>query len=174
MPVIDACLELRATRAPAAARIARVVVRGHPLMRERTDRPEIDTGREARVSLQHSAAVSFLFGAAGLAQYEDAYVVDPAVRALRARVAFQEDAAVPVEAAIVELHLVDGTTLTEHVRHGRGTPGRPMSDDELDAKVRELIAFGAPSIDPAGLIAASRGIEAEADVSRIIRMTVPQ
>src|SRR5436190_694928 len=73
-PVIDACLELRAKHAPAAERISRVVVRGHPLMRERTDRPEVETGREARVSLQHSAAVAFLFGAAGLQQYEDARV----------------------------------------------------------------------------------------------------
>ena len=29
-------------------------------MRERTDRPDVETGREARVSLQHSAAVAFL------------------------------------------------------------------------------------------------------------------
>src|SRR5215469_5924846 len=33
-PVIDACLELRARHAPAPAAIERVVVRGHPLMRE--------------------------------------------------------------------------------------------------------------------------------------------
>ena len=92
-PVIDACLELRARHAPAPEAIERVVVRGHPLMRERTDRPDVATGRDARVSLQHSVAVAFLFGAAGLAQYEDACVADPAVRALRARVVFEEDPA---------------------------------------------------------------------------------
>jgi 2-methylcitrate dehydratase PrpD len=173
-PVIDACLELRAKHAPAAERIARVIVRGHPLMRERTDRPEVETGREARVSLQHSAAVALLFGAAGLQQYEDACVADPATRALRARVAFQEDPAVPVEAAIVELHLADGTTASEHVRHGRGTPGRPMSDAELDAKVRELVAFGAPLVDASGLIAAIRDIEETNDVSQILRLTAPK
>lgn len=172
-PVIDACLELRAKHAPAAERIARVVVRGHALMRERTDRPDVEDGRSAKVSLQHSAAAALLFGAAGLQQYEDACVADPAVRALRAKVSFQEDAAVPVESAIVELHLADGTILSEHVRHGRGTPGRPMSDDELDDKVRELVAFGAPFVDAPALIAAIRGIESEADVSRIVRMTVP-
>jgi 2-methylcitrate dehydratase PrpD len=117
--------------------------------------------------------VAFLFGAAGLAQYADACVADPAVRALRARVAFQEDAALPVESAIVELHLADGTILSEHVRHGRGTPGRPMSDNELDDKVRELVAFGAPFVDAPALITAIRGIEHEPDVSRILRMTVP-
>jgi len=95
------------------------------------------------------------------------------VRALRAKVGFQEDATLSVESAIVELHLADGIILSEHVRHGRGTPGRPMSDDELDAKVRELAAFGAPFVEVSGLIAAIRAIEEEADVSRIVRMTVP-
>jgi hypothetical protein len=33
-----------------------------------------------------------------------------------------------------------------HIRHGRGSPGRPMSDAELDGKVRELITYGAPFI----------------------------
>ena len=172
-PVIDACLELRARHTPAPDAIDRVVVRGHPLMRERTDRPDIASGRDAKVSLQHSVAVSFLFGAAGLAQYEDACVADPAVRALRSRVVFEEDPAMPVESATVMLHLADGTAQSEHVRHGRGTPGRPMSDAELDAKVRELAAYGAPFVDAAGLITAVRGIEDEADPTRLLRLTVP-
>src|SRR4029077_19958453 len=70
-PVIDACLELRARYASVPGAIERVVVRGHPLMRERTDRPNVANGRDAKVSLQHSVAAAFLFGAAGLAQYED-------------------------------------------------------------------------------------------------------
>src|SRR5579884_1192706 len=57
-PVIDACLALRARHRPAPAHIAQVAVRGHPLLRERTDRPDVETGREARVSLQHSVAVA--------------------------------------------------------------------------------------------------------------------
>jgi 2-methylcitrate dehydratase PrpD len=94
------------------------------------------------------------------------------VRALRAKVAAEEDESVPVEAALVTIRLTDGTSLTEHVRHGRGTPGRPMSDDELDAKVRELIAAGAPKIDAPGLIAAIRAIPGEPDAARIVRLTV--
>src|SRR5215207_3514113 len=172
-PVIDACLDLRARYAPAPEAIDRVVVRGHPLLRERADRPAVETGREAKVSLQHSVAAAFLFGAAGLAQYEDACVADPAVRSLRAKVAFEEDPNVPVEAAIVTVHLDDGTTVGEHVRHGRGTPGRPMSDAELDAKVRGLAVAGAPSVAAPALIAAIRGIEAEADAARIVNMTRP-
>ena len=172
-PAIDACLELRARAAPEAEAIDRVLVRGHPLMRERTDRPNVETGRDARVSLQHTVAAALLFGAAGLAQYEDDCVTDPAVRALRARVVFEEDPEAPVESATVTLNLTDGTEQSEHVRHGRGTPGRPMSDAELDSKVRELAAYGAPFVDAAGLIAAVRGIEGEADPIRLLRLTVP-
>jgi 2-methylcitrate dehydratase PrpD len=171
-PVIDACLELR-RHLPAAEQIAQVIVRGHPLMLERADRPAVETGREAKVSIQHSVAVAFLDDAAGLAQYADRRVADPAVRALRARVAVEEDPDVPVEAAIVTVRLTDGSSFSEHIRDGRGTPGRPMSDDELDGKVRELAAFGAPFVDMPALIAAIRGIEQESDVGRIVGFAVP-
>jgi hypothetical protein len=92
---------------------------------------------------------------------------------LRARVAVEEDAGVPVESAIVTVRLADGSRFSEHVRDGRGTPGRPMSDDELDGKVRELAAFGAPFVDMPGLIAAIRGIEQESDAGRIAGLAVP-
>jgi len=172
-PVIDACLELRARHAPAPGAIERIIVRGHPLMRERTDRPNVSSGRDAKVSLQHSVAAAFLFGAAGLAQYEDDCVADTAVRALRRRVVFEEDPATPVESATVTVHLAEGAQHSEHVRHGRGTPGRPMSDAELDAKVRELAAYGAPFVDATGLIAAVRAIQDEADPTHLMRLTVP-
>jgi len=148
-------------------------VRGHPLLRERADRPAVETGREAKVSIQHSVAAALLHGAARLAQYEDSCVADPAMRALRARVAVEEDEGIPVESARVTLRLDDGSSLTEHVRHGRGTPGRPMSEDELDAKVRDLAAYGAPEIDAPSLIAALRAVETVTDVAGILRMTVP-
>jgi 2-methylcitrate dehydratase PrpD len=170
-PVIDACLDFRERHAPAPDSIRRVIVRGHSLLLERTDRPVIQNGRDAKVSLQHSVAVAFLFGAAGLAEYEDACVADPAVRALAARVEAVADDTVPVESAYVTVETETGK-LEQHIRHGRGTPGRPMSDAELDTKVRGLIAFGSPVVDADRLIAAIRGIEGEADASRIIAMTV--
>ena len=48
-----------------------------------------------------------------------------------------------------------------------------MSDDELDAKVRELAAFGAPAVDVEGIIAAIRGLADAPDVAPIVAMTVP-
>ncbi|MBV9551892.1 MAG: hypothetical protein JO032_03760, partial [Alphaproteobacteria bacterium] len=67
----------------------------------------------------------------------------------------------------------DGPKIEETVRHGRGTPGRPMSDLELDAKVSECAAFGAPFVDAPALIAAVRDIETLGDAAHIMRMTAP-
>jgi 2-methylcitrate dehydratase PrpD len=170
-PVIDACLELRRRLPLPVEQIARVVVRGHSLLRERTDRPVVSTGRDAKVSLQHSIAVALLQGAAGLTQYTDAAVADPAVQAFRAKVSAEDDPAIPVEAAVVTIHLPGGSRLEQRVEHGRGTPGQPMSDIELDAQVGELAAFGAPFVDVPALIATIRDLEALGDAAHIIKMT---
>jgi 2-methylcitrate dehydratase PrpD len=170
-PVIDACLELRARLEMPVGEIAQVLVRGHPLLRERTDRPDVGDGRSAKVSLQHAVAVALLQGAAGVAQFADAAVADPVVQALRARVTAEDDPSIPVEAASVELRGKDGSSVSEYVPLGRGMPGRPMSDIELDIKVSELAAFGAPFVDTPALIAAVRDIETLGDAAHIMRMT---
>jgi len=169
-PVIDACLDLRPA-VPAPEAIARLTVRGHPLLLERTDRPAVDDGRSAKVSLQHSVAVALLYGAAGLAQYEDRCVREPAVRALAAKVTAEADPAIPVEAAEVVLDLAGGETRRQFVRHGRGTPGRPMSEPELDAKVAELAA-ATPFVDAGRLIAAIRAVETLDDAGSIVNLCV--
>jgi 2-methylcitrate dehydratase PrpD len=94
------------------------------------------------------------------------------VQALRDKVTAEDDSAIPVEGAVVTVGLDDGSSLSERVRHGRGTPGRPMSDIELDAKVSELAAFGAPFVDTPALIAAIRDVVALGDAAHIMRMTV--
>src|SRR5216684_898977 len=96
-PVINGCLELRERHALTADRIARVTVRGHPLLRMRADRPDVTGGREAKVSIQHSVAVALLYGAAGLAQYTDQCVAEPTVLDFRRRVVVEEDPSIPVE-----------------------------------------------------------------------------
>ena len=80
----------------------------------------------------------------------------------------------PVDSAALTVEMTDGRVLREHVRDGRGTPGRPMTDPELDAKATELIGFGAPHVDAPALIAAVRGLEDEPDAARTVRLTVPK
>jgi 2-methylcitrate dehydratase PrpD len=169
-PVIDACLELR-PKVGEPQRIERISVKGHPLLRERADRPAVTAGREAQVSLQHSAAVAFLFGAAGVKEYSDACVNDPAVLALRRKVEAEDDATIPADAAIVAVRTATGEMLTAHVAHARGSLARPLSDRELEAKLRDLAAYGAPGVDAGGLIEAIWAIDQAMSMSNVMGMS---
>jgi len=150
-PVIDACLELR-PKLGEVGHIERIMVKGHPLLRERADRPAVTTGREAQVSLQHSVAVAFLTGAAGVKEYSDACVNDPAVLVLRSKVFAEDDTSIPPDAAVVSLRTTAGDMLSAHIAHARGSLARPLSDRELEDKLRDLARHSAPDVDAGRLI----------------------
>lgn len=57
-PVLDCVLDWR--RDNPVTEVARVVVRGNPLLGARADRPDVSTGRESQVSMQHAVAVALL------------------------------------------------------------------------------------------------------------------
>jgi 2-methylcitrate dehydratase PrpD len=171
-PVIDACLELR-PQVGDVARIERIMVRGHPLLRERADRPAVTTGREAQVSLQHSVAVAFLTGAAGVKEYSDDCVNDPAVLALRSKVTAEDDASIPADAAVVSLRTTTGDLLSAHIAHARGSLARPLSDRELEAKFRDLAAYGAPGVEADRLIAALWTVDQTNSAGDVMKMALP-
>ncbi len=140
-PVVDACLEIRARESLSPDMIAGVHIRGNPLLRQRADRASPRSGREAAVSAQHTAAVCFLYGEAGVRQYTDRSVAEPSVQKLGALVTVEERSDIAVEAAAVHVRTIDGRTLDAFVPHALGSLQRPMSDAQLDGKVRDLSRF---------------------------------
>jgi 2-methylcitrate dehydratase PrpD len=140
--VIDACLVLRQEHALTAADIAEVIVSGDQLLLDRGDRT-VTNDRDARVSIHHCAAVSLLFGAAGLNEFSEAVVHDPAVVALRGLTTAGLNADSPRGAATVAVRTIDGRVLESTVLHARGSTERPLSDQDIEAKVRELAVYGA-------------------------------
>lgn len=131
--VIDACLELREG---LESEIAEVVVRGPQLLLDRGERP-VRNERDARVSIQHAAAVAFVRGKAGVAEFEPEAVDDPALAAFRAKVRSELDPAAPNASATVILRAADGRERTATVRDARGGPAKPLTDTDLEAKLRE-------------------------------------
>ena len=69
-------------------------------------------------------------------------IQDPAVLALRGRIDLvaspELTAAVPARQAVVEISTASGTFL-HHARDVRGTPGNPMTADEIEAKALDLV-----------------------------------
>lgn len=131
-PVIDAVLELLVR--VAGARVEAVTLHGHPLLRERTDRPDVVSGRLSQVSAQHAIAISLLRGRPGLAEFEDAAVA--ATLGGRPRIDFIDDAGRDLSSVRAEFHLRgEGSTLIE-IPAARGALSNPLTDSDIEAKLR--------------------------------------
>ncbi len=135
--IIDACLNLRRAHDIDPQAIESVTVSGDALLLARGDR-DVRNERDARVSIHHTAAVALLFGAAGLREYSPDVVADEHVRAFRSRVRAALDSGLPRGAARVDLTLRNGRAISATVLNARGSAAHPLSDGEIEAKVREL------------------------------------
>lgn len=140
-PVIEACLQL-ASREEGVRnleqRLQSVEITGQKLLRDRTDRPGVKTGRESQVSAQHAVPVSLLRGRAGLAEFSDEAVMDPRIRALGEKVRFTVDDNMSIDAAKVTLHFMEGPSVTVSVEQARGSTARPLTDQDIEQKFIEL------------------------------------
>jgi 2-methylcitrate dehydratase PrpD len=96
------------------------------------------SGLAGKFSIFHCAAVAAIDGAASIRQFDDERVNDPTVVSMRDRVRIVVDDDLPKDAAVVTVVLTDGRRLTRDVRHNKGTPGKPMTDVEIEGKFLDL------------------------------------
>ena len=167
--VLDACFELRRKYALVAADIAAVTVSGHPLLLARADR-KVANERDAKISIQHSVAAVFIFGAAGVREFSDAVVMEDAVVEFRARVHAEIDPVLAVGAARVCVRMTGGKIFNTQVVHARGSLERPMTDAEIESKVRSLAALGFPACDVDRVVDAVWELERMKDVGELVRL----
>jgi 2-methylcitrate dehydratase PrpD len=143
-PTIDAALEV--SRKIKAAEIDRVEVATYAAAVDVCDRPRPTTPYEAKFSLQHSAAIALLDGAVGFASFESE------ARQRAARIA----SAVTVRAddrfnraypgswgAEVVVTLNGGKRFATHRAHCKGDPEAALGRDQMIAKARDLLTYGA-------------------------------
>jgi 2-methylcitrate dehydratase PrpD len=161
-------------RAHAGEAVARVVLRGNPLLSVRTDRPDISTGRESQVSVQHAVAAALVLGQAGLDQFTDDCARDPRVIEMRRKVEVIRDPAIATIAAEVELWTTDGTKHALSTTAARGSPSNPMSDREIEDKLRTIAAAWRPGHDVQSLINGVWALERSNDVASLLALTVPR
>jgi 2-methylcitrate dehydratase PrpD len=169
-PVVDAALALRQEPGFVLEGVELIVVRGHPLLAARADRPNVTTGREAQVSVQHSVAAALLFGEASLGQYTDACVSDPAVLALRAKVHVERDDTIDIAAAALHVRTKDGRSRIVNVPAARGSLARPLTDREIEDKLRALATRWCPTCNVQSLIDAVWALDHADDASLPIHL----
>jgi 2-methylcitrate dehydratase PrpD len=117
----------------------------------------VDNRTMPDLCLQHMIAVMLVDGTASFrSAHDQKRMQDPAILRERAKVDLIPDEALdrllPKRVAIVEVMLVDGSQFSERVEAVRGTAENPMTQDEIVAKSRDLIAPALGSATCASLI----------------------
>jgi hypothetical protein len=93
---------------------------------------------------------------------------------MRRRIAVIRDPAVAVTAAEIDLHTADGKTHRLSNAAARGSPTNPMSDGDLEDKLRAAADGWQPGYDAAPLIEGIWTLERSADAARLLTLTVPR
>jgi len=165
--VIDACFKLRARLNRGVDDIASITVQGSALLLARGDRP-VRNQRDARVSIHHCAACALLSGAAGVPEFAEPIVFRPDIVSLRQKVRAELDTSLPDGAARVGIHLASGETLSETVMAARGSLADPLSDFDIEAKLRDCSRLGETVWNADAVIEDVWRLDALADVSSLM------
>jgi 2-methylcitrate dehydratase PrpD len=104
------------------------------------------TGLQGKFSMPYCVAVALLDRTVGLAQFDDARVHRPDVQALMPKVRMfihpeqTTRESLPTRFSDVAISLTDGRRLTRRIRHAKGQPQNPLTDEELTVKFQDCAA----------------------------------
>lgn len=148
-PFIDCAVRLarRGIRPEDVAEIVCKVGEGtvHRLWEPLALKQSPPTPYAAKFSGPYTVAAGLVFGGAGLAEFTEASLADPAVRAVAGKVRYVVDPDNEYPANYtgdVEIRLTNGEIVSDHQGQLRGGTREPMSRDELVAKCAANLAFG--------------------------------
>jgi 2-methylcitrate dehydratase PrpD len=172
-PTIEGCIELHRTHGLKPAEIVAVRLRVAPLVLDLCNQQNITKGLQGKFSVYHGAAIGLVRGQAGLDEYTDAAVNDPAVKRVRELVTATGDPGLTEDQAHIEVERADGRRVTWFVEQSLGNIHRPLSDRQLDDKFRRCAARALPA-DAADVVLDRcwRLTELD-DVSALVDATVP-
>ena len=175
---IECAIELAERHSLAPDDIVEIACGVHYLIPETVFHVNPQTGLQGRTSIPYCVARAILDRRMGLAQFTDAKVQDPAVRALMAKVKTVVPPELSREAlrgrvnaiaapATLEIRLRDGRTVATRVEHFRGAGERPLSSEEVVGKFRECAGT---VLDDAGVARAQtliEGLDGVADAAEL-------
>jgi 2-methylcitrate dehydratase PrpD len=166
--VIDACFKLRAKLNLRIDDIESITVQGSALLLARGDRV-VRNERDARVSIHHCVAIALLLGTAGVPEFADATVFRPDIVSLRQKVKAALDASLPDGAARVMVRLHSGETFEELVMDAKGSLADPLTDRDIEAKLRDGARLGLTDWHTDRVIDHVWRLDTLADVSNLMK-----
>ena len=115
------------------------------------------------------ARILMLLGLAGVPEFADATVFRPDIVSLRQKVRAALDASLPDGAARVIIQLTSGETFSEIVMAAKGSLADPLSDRDIEAKLRDGAQLGGTDWDIDRVIDEVWHLDTLADVSSLMR-----
>lgn len=134
---------------------------------------------QAKFSMQFCMAILLLRRKAGLAEFTDAVVNRPDVKAMIEKIDYgvhpeAEAAGYEKMTTIIDIDLADGRRISGRADFGKGSPANPMSDGELAAKFHECAAWGKlPRSNAEEVVELVFGLEKLKTVNELTRLLVP-
>lgn len=153
---IQGMLDLRADRAIDPLRVERVRVTVQPRGLAPLIHSRPRSGLEGKFSMEYSMAAALLDGAVRLSSFADEAVLRPEAQALLRKVETVEDQGqfFP-RRALVEVELRSGESRSIQVEGLRGSAQLPLTDAELEEKLRDCVAFSGTVMDVDGFLRAA-------------------
>jgi 2-methylcitrate dehydratase PrpD len=171
-PTIDACIRLH-EQGLDPSDIVEVRLRVAPLVLDLCNQQQITLGLQGKFSVYHGAAVGLVRGRAGLREYTDEAVNDPAVRRVRELVIATGDPALTEDQAHVDVSLADGRVASSTVTESLGNLRRPLPDERLEAKFHEQASLVLPDETARVVARMCWEIDELDDVGALVSATVP-
>ena len=172
-PTIEACIAIHHEHALDPQSVRAVRLRVAPLVLDLCNQQNITRGLQGKFSVYHGAAVGLVRGKAGLQEYTDAAVNDPAVKRVRESATAVGDPALTEDQARVEVELADGRVLRGAVEQSLGNVHRPLSDEQLNGKFRDQSVLALPSAQVETALDLCWRLADLRDVSELIAASVP-
>jgi 2-methylcitrate dehydratase PrpD len=166
-PYMDCALKLKQKYNPAPEKIAEVVCRTaegpvHRLWEPLADKQRPVSAYGAKFSLPYSIAVMLIRGRAGLVEFTDEAIQDPAVLKLAAKVRYILDPTIDYPrhfSGHVKILLSDGTILEENQAHPRGGYEDPLPPEEIEEKFRANARLALPAEKVAAVLDSTLRLE---------------
>jgi 2-methylcitrate dehydratase PrpD len=172
-PTIDGAIQIHDEFAPASESIRAVRLRVAPLVMDLCNQRNITRGLQGKFSVYHGAAIGLVRGRAGIREYSDEAVNDPAIKRVRESATAVGDPSITEDQARIEVDLVTGETIDRFVEKSLGNIHRPMTNQQLEEKFRDQAVLALPAPQVERVIELCWRIDRLRDVSELVQQAVP-
>jgi 2-methylcitrate dehydratase PrpD len=168
-PTIDGAIQIHREHKLSPESIRAVRLRVAPLVLDLCNQQNITRGLQGKFSVYHGAALGLVRGKAGIREYTDQAVNDPAIKRVRESATAVADPSLTEDQANIEVELVTGEKLSRFVEQSLGNIHRPMTNQQLDEKFRDQAVLALPAEQVEKVIELCWRIDQLADVNELIR-----